>query len=109
MNVLDFEPDADSPDAGSPDEMELEQLAEYLDGSMTDADEQAFEERLANDEAFLSRMKPVIAACYASELVPIEVELGRRLARRGVIAEPAIDRRRTRGHRRRRLTGKKTH
>lgn len=103
MNILDFEPDANSPD-----EAELEQLAEFLGGRMTNDDEEAFEERLANDEAFASRMAPVITAHYSSELVPIEIELGRRLARRGVIAEPAIERRRTRGHRQRRLTGKKT-
>lgn len=81
MNVLDFEPDANSPE-----ETELEQLADYLDGRMTDDDEHAFEDRLEKDEAFLDRMAPVIAACYAHELVPIEIEIGKRLARRVLIA-----------------------
>ncbi len=85
------------------DETELELLAEYLEGKLSDRDEEAFENRLVSDWAFRRRMLPIIRDCYKGEPVPIEIEAGMRLAERGLIERPRIERptRRKKGWRRR--------
>ena len=85
------------------DEAELEALAEYLEGRMNDRDEEAFENRLVADSAFRGRMLPIIRDCYKGEPVPMEIEIGVRLAERGLIRRPRIERprRRKKGWRRR--------
>jgi anti-sigma factor RsiW len=84
-------PDFDDVTPG-PDEAELELLAEYLDGRMSDRDEEAFESRLVADAAFRGRMLPIIRDCYKGEPVPIEIEIGIRLADRGLIRRPRVER-----------------
>ena len=88
------------------DEAELESLAEYLEGRMSDGEELEFENRLATDDGFRARVRPVLKACYADDLLPIEVELGRRLAQLGLIESPRIERPPRRADRRRPLERK---
>jgi hypothetical protein len=74
------------------DEAELEVLAEYLAGRMSDGDEEAFENRLVTDAPFRWRILPIIRDCYKGEPVPIEIEIGMRLADRGLIRRPPPER-----------------
>jgi anti-sigma factor RsiW len=85
------------------DDTELEALSEYLDGRMSDRDEQEFETRLTADHAFRARVRPIVRKYFAQELSPINVEIGRRLAERGLIRQPRIERPRRRAARRRKL------
>lgn len=96
------------PETSLADLTEVELLTEYLGGTMTEEEEQAFEDRLAEDEALFARVKPMLRRCYRNGPLPMEIELGKRLARRGLIEEPSVEPRRTRRRRRRRLTGKRS-
>jgi hypothetical protein len=102
MRIPDF--DDNTP---GPDEAELELLAEYLEGRMSDRDEETFENRLVADAAFRGRMLPIVRECYKGEPIPIEIEIGVRLAQRGLIRRPPIARPRhaTRWRRRERRRG----
>jgi anti-sigma factor RsiW len=73
------------------DDTELEALSEYLEGRMSDDDEQDFETRLATDHAFRGRVRPIVRKYFAQELSAIDVEIGRRLAERGLIRPPKIE------------------
>ena len=90
------------------DEAELEMVAEYLEGRMSYADEQAFGSRMVTDHAFRQRLRPIIRACYTGEVLPIEIEAGMRLAERGIIPRSTLEPRpqrpvwRRRGERKRR-------
>ena len=99
MPLLNYDPDVITPD-----DLELEALADYLGGRMTDDEEQRLEDRLAQDEEFLERMSPLIQRCYKHEQVPVEIEFGRRLAQRCLVPEPPVER--VRPLRRRRYAGK---
>jgi hypothetical protein len=70
------------------DEAELEALTQYLGGRMSDGEELEFEKRLETDGGFRARVGPVLTACYMDDLLPIEVELGWRLAQLGLIEAP---------------------
>jgi anti-sigma factor RsiW len=88
------------------DDTELEALTEYLEGRMSDRDEQAFEARLDTDGALRARVRPILRVYYTQELLPINVEIGTRLAQRGLIPQPRIERPRRHAKRRRRLERK---
>ncbi len=85
------------------DEAELESLAQYLEGRLSDGEELEFEKRLETDLGFRARVQPVLKACYMDDLLPIEVELGLRLAQLGLIESPRIERPPRRADRRRPL------
>jgi anti-sigma-K factor RskA len=80
------------------DETELELLCEYLAGQLSSAEEEAFEARMERDSKFRGRIRPVLRQCYKTEPLPMEIELGTRLAQRGLMQAPskAPPRRRTR-------------
>lgn len=99
-------PDYDD-DKNGLEEADLELLAEYLEGRMTDGEEREFENRLATDRAFRVHVRPILRECYNSELLPIEIEIGTRLAQCGLIRMPAIERPRRRSNWRRRLERKR--
>ena len=87
------------------DDTELEALTEYLEGRMSDRDEQDFETRLTTDHAFRGRVRPIVRKYFEQELSPIDVEIGWGLAQQGLIRPPRIERPRRQAKRRRRLEG----
>lgn len=87
------------------DDTELEALTEYLEGRMSDRDEQDFETRLTTDNAFRGRVRPIVRKYFEQELSPIDIEIGWGLARQGLIRPPRIERPRRHAKRRRRLEG----
>jgi len=73
------------------DEAEWETLCDYLEGRLTNEEDEHFEDRLERDGAFRQRMRPFINSCYKSDVVlPTEIEAGMRLAQRGIIKAPSV-------------------
>jgi hypothetical protein len=77
---------------------ELERLTDYVGGFMSEADEAAFDEQLASDEAFYHRMAPMLKVWYVRTLPPSIMQAGVRLNQRLADTQRrAIDRRRAWG------------
>ena len=80
-----------------PNDEELERLTDYLGGFMTEADEAAFDEQLASDEAFYHRMAPMLKVWYVRTLPPSIMQAGVRInERRAEEHRLAVQRRRAR-------------
>jgi len=89
------------------DDTELEALTEYLEGRMSDGDEQDFETRLTTDHALRARVRPIVRKYFAQELSAIDVEIGTRLAERGLIRPPRIEQPQPRTERPRRRSSRR--
>jgi hypothetical protein len=74
-----------------PDDPDVRDVAEYVAGVMTDAQAEAFETRLAVDDALFRRVGPFLEAWVSPHVLPAEVEIGKAIER-----DRAVARRRTR-------------
>jgi hypothetical protein len=75
-----------------PSDKELRQLTKYICGSMSDTDAQAFDDRLADDDAFFDRIAPMLKIWYAPP--PSVIKAGEELKARLGDKYPVLDRRR---------------
>ena len=69
-----------------PRDPDVRDVAEYVAGVMTDAQAEAFEERLATDDALFERVGPFLEAWVFPLPVPAEVEIGRAIERQRAVA-----------------------
>lgn len=77
-----------------PSDEELEQFTNYVCGNLSPAEEQAFDDRLADDDAFFDRMVPMLKVWYAPP--PSVIEAGEQLKLRLAAEENrVVDTRRT--------------
>jgi hypothetical protein len=60
-----------------PSDDELQQFTNYVSGYLSEAEEQAFDDRLADDDAFFDRMAPMFKVWYAPP--PSVIEAGEQL------------------------------
>jgi hypothetical protein len=67
--------------ATMPDDPDVRDVAEYVSGLMTDAQAEAFEARLAVDDALFQRVGPFLEAWVSPNLLPAEVEIGEAIER----------------------------
>lgn len=75
-----------------PSDQELRQLTKYVCGSMSGAEVQAFDDRLANDDAFFDRIAPMLTIWWAPP--PSVIKAGEELKARLGDKYPVPDRRR---------------